>query len=517
LENAEPTQQAILTPDEGRAPAGPRADTLVGSVLALLAVTVVQRLVGFGRGVIFCRWLTPEALGQWDLAFGFLLLAAPVAVLGLPGSFGRYVEYYRQRGQLRAFLRRATTWTVVFAALAVAAILLTPGWFAEQIFGDARLARLAVLAGLCLAIVIGHHFLESLLMALRRSRVVSGMQFCQSLGFACLSVALLAWWRAGPESALVAYALASLVSAAGALLWLRRALAELPDEEQAPPPWRAFWARLLPFAAWIWAANLLANLFGVIDRYMLVHCSGLDAAAALADVGNYHSSRIVPLLLIGVASLLGSILMPYLSHDWEAGRRKQVAARMNLAVKLVALALLAAGVGVLLAAPLLFNIAFAGKYDGGLAALPWTLTYCVWFGVAIVAQNYLWCCERAKLCSAALLAGLLLNVGLNLVLVPRYGLMGAVWGTAAANLLALLLPFAFSRAAGMRFDRGAWALALAPAALGFGAWPAAVALAGLLAAALRGERLFNFEEKQQLRSVARGYLGRLGKRRAVPR
>ena len=34
-----------------------RPDALATSVAILLAVSVVQRAVGFGRGVFFCRWL----------------------------------------------------------------------------------------------------------------------------------------------------------------------------------------------------------------------------------------------------------------------------------------------------------------------------------------------------------------------------------------------------------------------------------------------------------------------------
>ena len=48
------------------------------------------------------------------MAFGFLMLAAPLVVLSLPGTFGRYVERYRQQGQLRSFLRRTA---LVCAAL----------------------------------------------------------------------------------------------------------------------------------------------------------------------------------------------------------------------------------------------------------------------------------------------------------------------------------------------------------------------------------------------------------------
>src|SRR5690349_2135694 len=73
-----------------------RHDTLAQSVVALLVLAVLQRAIGFVRGVLVCRWLSPDELGEWDLAFSFLTLAAPLAVLGLPGSFGRYVEHFRQ-------------------------------------------------------------------------------------------------------------------------------------------------------------------------------------------------------------------------------------------------------------------------------------------------------------------------------------------------------------------------------------------------------------------------------------
>ena len=50
---------------------GWRPTRLATSVMLMLVMTVLQRLVGFGRGIVFCRWLDPEQLGQWDVAFGF--------------------------------------------------------------------------------------------------------------------------------------------------------------------------------------------------------------------------------------------------------------------------------------------------------------------------------------------------------------------------------------------------------------------------------------------------------------
>ncbi len=108
-----------------------RPDTLAASVVILLAANVVQRSVGFGRGILFCRWLTPDELGTWEMAYSFLLLAAPVVVLGLPGSFGRYLERFRQRGQLRTFLRRASIWTATLTLVAVSLIVMA----ADHVFG----------------------------------------------------------------------------------------------------------------------------------------------------------------------------------------------------------------------------------------------------------------------------------------------------------------------------------------------------------------------------------------------
>ena len=113
-------------PPPTETPGGLQAETLVDSVLILLVLTVVQRMVGFVREILFCRWLNAEQLGQWDLGFGFLMLAAPLAVLSLPGTFPRYVERYRQQGQLRSFLRRTA---LVCAALGLpaAAVVSWPG------------------------------------------------------------------------------------------------------------------------------------------------------------------------------------------------------------------------------------------------------------------------------------------------------------------------------------------------------------------------------------------------------
>jgi polysaccharide transporter, PST family len=487
---------------------GPRRlqpDSLTTSIVILLVVSIVQRSVGFGRGVLFCRWLAPEELGQWDMAYSFLLLAAPVVVLGLPGSFGRYLERYRQRQQLRTFLRRTAIWSATLAALAATMLVWAAPSFSELITGRPDQTTLVKLIGLSLLAVILHHFLEALFAALRKFRIVSTMQFCQSLGFATISLSLLCWWQTSAASIVVAYGAACLLSATGMLFWTARDLAHVAEPDDSVPHVE-FWPPLVRFAIWIWFTNLLSQLFAVVDRYMLLHWSGMGTNAALAQVGNYHSSRVVPLLLVSLADLLAGVVMPYLSHDWERGLRREVSDRLNLVLKLTSLGMLAASVAVLWIAPVLFRVAFRGRYDEGLAVLPWTLTYCVWYALVIIAQSYIWCAERTKIGSLPLACGLILNIGLNLILLPVWGLLGAVVATTISTGIALAVLYWLNHREGFELQPGLIIFSVAPIALGGGIWAGTATLLALAAIAPFSKLLFNDGERHALAEFLRRQL-----------
>src|SRR4051794_20765983 len=484
-------------------------DTLAASVTILLLANIVQRTIGFGRGILFCRWLTPDELGTWEMAYSFLLLAAPIVVLGLPGCFGRYLERFRQRGQLRTFLRRATIWTAGLTIAAFALMVVAAPLFANLIFGEPDATTLVVLVALSLVAVILHHFLEALFAALRKYSIVSTMHFCQSVLFAAISLTLMWFWSFSAASIVIGYGMACLVSAILILAWKGRAVAEEAAHVE-PMAHREFWPPLMRFAFWVWVINLFCHLFAIVDRYMLVNCSGLDSTSALTLVGHYHASRIIPLLFLSVADLLAGAVMPYLSHDWEIGARERVSDRLNFVLKLTSLVMLAGGVVVLWLSPLLFKVAFQGRYDEGLRVMPWTITYCIWYSLLLVAQNYVWCAEKAKLGVLPVVAGLAMNIAINLFLVPAWGLLGAVVSTTVATGSALALMYWINRRAGMRLDLGMVVLSVAPASLGGGVLCATAVFLLLVVAVPFSRTLVTQDERDSLVAFGQSYWSRLG-------
>lgn len=490
-----------------------RGDALAASVAILLGINVIQRSIGFVRSVFFCRLLSPEELGKWDLVFNFVLLAAPFISLAIPAAFGRYAEYFRSRGQLRTMVRRTALACLLLTLAGSLAVYVLRPRFSLLIFGSGDQTWLVVLTSACLFVTILTHYVIELLNGLRRAKVLALVHLSNCVVFAVVGVGFLYAWERSADAVVIANTIACAVTLAGALLYLRPAYLGLSVPSETPSQ-AEFWKKIMPFVGWITLTNLMANLFIVCDRYMIVHYADAGPNEALALVGQYHSSRVVPLLLISICFLLGSILLPHLSDDWESGRRDRVQERMNLFLKLCAIGLTGAGLAVLLFRPLIFDWAFKGKYSDGLAVLPLTLTYCVWFGLTAILQNYLLCVEKARLTSWAYTIGLVLNVFLNYLLLPKYGLSGAVAATTVANVVVLVLIAWFSHLLGLRFDLASFGALAMPALLLLGILPSLIGVMFVCGLSLWTHWVFPESQKRLFREKLAEIAVKLRRRRS---
>ena len=239
--------------------------------------------------------------------------------------------------------------------------------------------------------VIAFNYLTELLTALRLARQTAVVQFFNSLMFAGFSVLLLfAWQREAPRwSRPMAWPACCKSSACCGFYAAGVQSCSPPSDRGARAP-RArrsadFWPRLLPFAAWVWVTNLLYNLFDVVDRYMIVHTSTRRRSAGRRRLLSQLAHRAAACWFRSPA-LLGTMILPHLSHDWEAGRRTRSFGPDESDAQAIGLAAVrrldrhSAGRAVS------FDVAFDGKFAGGTNVLPWTLTYCCWFGMVTMAK-----------------------------------------------------------------------------------------------------------------------------------
>lgn len=471
-------------------------------VVVMMFFNVAQRLIGLGRNFGFCQFLSDAELGHWALANSFFLIAAPFAVLGLPGSFGKFVEHFRARGCLGDYVWRILAGSAIGMLLLVMAMLSFPETFAWTIYGEsfaegwqAGLGLIAWTAWTFLT-VTAFNIVYELAVAMRLIRTASLMQFLQSAGFALLGITVLAWQRSW-VLLLPAYAVACLIAIVPGVysIYYQSQGVLKPTKTLSH---RMMWARILPFAAALWLTNLLTNSFELVDRYMLLHfCKGGEEVGQ-ALVGQFYCGRILPNLLLSLALMMSGMLLPYLSADWESQRRDRIADRMRQVLASVSLAFSAISIGALLFAPVLFQYVLRGRYSEAHEILAIALSQCTWSSLSLLASTYLLCAEKGKQASLVLAFGVVINVGLNVPLIQSMGLYGSLLATWLANGIVLSLTLWRINAEGCKVGWKTLLLCLAPALIIFGEIPAALGLCGIFVLAGRTNWILSSQDRREI-------------------
>jgi polysaccharide transporter, PST family len=414
-------------------------DSFARGVMAMMVINLGQRVVGLVRNFGFCQFLTDSELGHWALANSFFMFAAPLVVLGLPGSFGKFVEYYRQRGYLRIYLTRTATMIAISSLVLALAMLASPEWLSWLVYRDDATTRVVAWTIVALLAQIGYNVVYEVTLALRQVRAISWMQFTHGVSFAILSII---WLSQGAEWAvlLATYAMACILGMSVGI-WSVWANCSNELAHGRRMTHRELWPRILPFAAALWLTNLLSNTFDISDRYMLLHLSQHGVEVGQSLVGQYYCGRIMPNLITSLALMLSGLVLPYLSADWEAGEHDHIRRRMMYVLSIASLVFTGLGVAGLLVAPPLFEHYFAGRYAEAQSILGLSFVQCILQSTYLIASAYLLCAERAKSLCVNLAIGLTINIVLNCPLIYLYGLYGTVSATLIANFVVMLLTF----------------------------------------------------------------------------
>ncbi len=476
------------------------ADTFARSVGWMALLLVVQRGIGFARSFYVCDVLTPSEVGLWDLSFSFLMTLAPLAVLGIPGSFGRYIAVFETRGGLSRFGWQSLLVCLSLSLLAATVVIYWQRPLARWILGSAEHHDLMALLGCGLPVLVMFNYAVTWYSGLRLNRLVFRIQFAQCILFAALCALCFSTWETTGAAVVAAYLLSCLfgVLLAASYGTFRFGGSGGTVGSAKPDAACGVWQKILPFAFWVWTSNALINLFAVCDRFLIVNWIAESEVQVQALVGQYHSSRIIPLLLVTVGAMAGSMATPYLSKDWETDNKALVGRRLNMLVKSIGVLCCFASAGALFVAPVLFQGLWEGKFAMGQSLLPWTLSYCGLAAMTLVAQKYFWVLERTWWSSVAMSVGILVNLALGILLAGTLGIQGIVAATWVAHLGVFGVVMGLGRRAGMRWSPGVVLIAALLAASAWSGWISllgAVLVAGL---AVGTEVIFDADEKQQM-------------------
>jgi PST family polysaccharide transporter len=384
----------------------------------LFADRAVRMGVGLFVGVWVARYLGPQGFGQLNYVVAFVGMFGITASLGVDNLVIR--DIVRDPSRTDETLGTAFAMKLLGGVLA-AALSITAGWAVNR--DDKVVLTMLVILG-SLPILGAFDTFDLYFQSTVNSKYTVLARNAAFLVFAGVKVALI---RSGAPVVAFAWAQAGEIATAVALLGLL-----YRGRGPSPRGWRPSLARGRELLAESWPQVLTALAIMVymkIDQIMLREMAGerevgiYSAALRLSEVWYF-----VPMAV--VASVFPSIV------------RVRETDRALYYRRLLRLFSLMAAISILIAIPIaggsrvLITALFGQKYAESAPVLSvhiWSSLFVFW-GIAQepwnVAEGFL------RLSLLRTVIGAVINVGLNFVLIPWYGSVGAAWATVVAYAFA---------------------------------------------------------------------------------
>ena len=401
-------------------------------VLGYLPMNIVQGLVGLASIVVFTRWLSPADYGVYALSFSAMSLAHTLVFTWMEAAMARFyapeAEAKRLSEHFATIYRCWALAAVAFVVLAVAALWL---W---RVDGALKLATATGLAA-----ILARSLLKLNTERRRAAGDVRGAaltDMAQTLGgFAIGFGLILAGLRgAAPVAGMGAAAAVVLI------LLLPAELRRRDGGDFSLAKARAY----ATFGAPVALSLILALALSTTDRFLLAGYLG-DTAVGVYHAGYSLANRTLDVMFIWLGAAGGPALIMALERGGSDALEKAAREQSGF---MIALALPAATGLALVARPLADVMVGPALRAGAAQVTPWIAASALFAGLTTYYSHQAFTLgRRTGLLLLAMAIPAATNIALCVVLIPRFGLPGAMWATTASYAVGLAASLTLGRLA----------------------------------------------------------------------
>jgi len=386
--------------------------------------SVTSAVLAGAASILIARELGVDARGEWAAIFALATLVATLAGLGLPPAAGYAAARVSRRE--RAGIVEAALWASIALGLLAAIAYLVTVRIATP--SDASDALVAAGAGIALLTVLQNVTQQIVLTASSLRWFVAAQVVSAAAAFVAVAVLALAGELDLWAVVLVFIARALFASAISIVALRRHRVIQRERSVESP---RRVVHILRPYLAYALLTFGIVSLATVVQRVDVLLVEGIRGSR---DAGLYAVGiQVIDLLLI-VPGALGFIAFRGAARSapdhWRDTLRTL---RWVLVLQLVCGALIFAYPADLL------GLVFGDEYEAGAAALRWLVPAAVLLSLQAVISNYVAGRGRPRSVLIAWGAGAVIGVGVNLAVIPAYGIEGAAATLSLAYFVILVL------------------------------------------------------------------------------
>ncbi len=387
---------------------------ILKNTFSLLFSGIIARLLGFIGIVYLARVLGPGDFGKINFAIAIIAYFALIANLGLPLLGTR--EIARERDKIKDYLDSILTLRLCLALLSFGLLFL----LALFLNKPSEIKHLILLYGLGL-----------IPSALLLDWAFQGVEKMEYIGLGRIlsggvNLGLVLWLIKGPEQLLLipCFGIAGSLLAAGVLVSIFARSFGKPRFKFDLIFWKTLLRQALPLGISIGLIQVIYNIDTVMLGFMRSN----------AEIGYYNAAYKIILALIMVGAVYFDAIFPVISKYYITSSESLRKLQSYTAKLMVAISLPLAVGGTILAKPIM-NLLYSPEYDNGIIAFQLLIWVVALIYINMIYARGMWACNRQNEYLKIVTTQALVNIGLNLILIPPLGITGAAISTIWAELL----------------------------------------------------------------------------------
>lgn len=398
---------------------------LVGRVVALGLNFLVQ--------ILIVRYLSKESYGVFAYALSIVGLGQALVTFGLDRGLSRFVPIFDEQ---RKYPEMLGTIVLVFSSilsLGLSFVLITFGlrnWLAGSIGGDAQAVTVIAILILLAPLEAIDNLLVQTLAVFGQANAIFFRRYVLAPGMRLFVVLLLVLTGSGVTFLAAGYVLGGLAGVAIYGVVLYRLLRDQPSlKSTGLRAMRLPWKTILMFTLPLMTTDLLFMAQSSVDAIMLGSFLGTEEVATLRAVAPV--ARMNTLVLQSFGVLFTPLAARYFARQDHAGANR-LYWQTAIWVAVLTFPIFAITTG--LAEPVTLLL-FGEEYrDSGAVLAVLGLGYYLHASLGFNGRT-LTVYGRVRYIVTTNIIIIIANIGLNLLLIPRFGAIGAASGTAATFVL----------------------------------------------------------------------------------
>lgn len=431
----------------------------LGSLLTMLAGLVTFPLL--------TRTFSVSDYGAMSLIAATLTVSVAVGKVGVQHSILRYHSeivagkspYTLPQFYSTILFGMLTSGALIVALVVVGTRLAPAGWL-----GDPKLPLLFAIAGFIILAQVLESALLNFLRAEQKSATILKYQVAKKyLGLALIVAAIVLVSRTLSAFYTAALLTETLAVLALAYLLFRRAKRPLPTTANFSRP---LYRELLSFGIPMMIGYELSGLIlAVGDRYVINGMIGSESLGLYSAA--YNLCQYVQAVVV---TSVGQAVMPIYMEIWAQKGPEETASFLNRSLRSYVLLGVPVVAGIAAVGPELLPSLASEKYADAGVILPWVMAGMILDGTTSMLGAGLFIQRRTRTIMAIVLSCAALNLGLNVILLPRIGILGSAIATMISYAAtSVVLAIAGHRHLATRIPWGTLARASAASAIMYAA------------------------------------------------